>query len=777
MKRKLFILFVFLASAVGVKAQMAYAVLSEDGTTISFYYDNDKDLKEYAFYLDDGSGYPEWQKNGNSYNYYNDFTRYIESAIFDPSFAEARPTSTNHWFDGMELLKTIEGIEYLNTENVTDMSGMFARCYSLTSLDLSNFDTENVTDMSEMFHGCNVESLDLSNFDTRNVTDMSEMFYGCNVESLDLSSFDTRNVTDMSGMFAWCWLTYLDLSSFDTRNVTDMSEMFSYCENLTSLDLSNFDTRNVTNMSKMFYCIDTGYIGGITSSLTFLNLSNFDTTNVTDMSGMFAGCYLLTCLDLSSFDTRNVTDMNEMFYYCTGLTSLDLSNFDTKNVTDMSYMFHYCTELTSLDLSNFDTKNVTDMSEMFSGCTGLTSLDLSNFDTKNVTDMSYMFDGCFLLTCLDLSNFDTRNVTDMSYMFSYCEELTTLDLSNFDTRNVTDMSYMFSYCEELTSLDLSNFDTKNVTDMSYMFDGCHKLLSLDLSNFDTTNVTNMSEMFSGCGKLISLDLSNFDTRNVHWFNLSYLPSLTSLRISSSLGNYFNNNSFYGIGSETSPCLINQPDGFDFGVDTSGDYFVWNNGYFTLKDKSSDIINVTTDFGYITYCSDRTLDFTNVEGIKAYAVVDYDGNVTKLSRMSIVPFGTGMLLKADAGVYEVPHATGNKYVMNMLIGEVKSTWLSPWEGNKTNFVLANGYNGLGFYTLWESGYLAAHRAYLQVPSKSIDYGAKFIRIEFDDETTAIGDVTTQEENAQYYDLQGVRHQGKPTKQGIYIQNGKKVVVKD
>ena len=647
MKRKLFILFVFLASAVGVKAQMAYAVLSEDGTTISFYYDNDKDLKEYAFYLDDGSGYPEWQKNGNSYNYYNDFTRYIESAIFDPSFAEARPTSTNHWFDGMELLKTIEGIEYLNTENVTDMSGMFARCYSLTSLDLSNFDTENVTDMSEMFHGCNVESLDLSNFDTRNVTDMSEMFYGCNVESLDLSSFDTRNVTDMSGMFAWCWLTYLDLSSFDTRNVTDMSEMFSYCENLTSLDLSNFDTRNVTNMSKMFYCIDTGYIGGITSSLTFLNLSNFDTTNVTDMSGMFAGCYLLTCLDLSSFDTRNVTDMNEMFYYCTGLTSLDLSNFDTKNVTDMSYMF----------------------------------------------------------------------------------------------------------------------------------DGCHKLLSLDLSNFDTTNVTNMSEMFSGCGKLISLDLSNFDTRNVHWFNLSYLPSLTSLRISSSLGNYFNNNSFYGIGSETSPCLINQPDGFDFGVDTSGDYFVWNNGYFTLKDKSSDIINVTTDFGYITYCSDRTLDFTNVEGIKAYAVVDYDGNVTKLSRMSIVPFGTGMLLKADAGVYEVPHATGNKYVMNMLIGEVKSTWLSPWEGNKTNFVLANGYNGLGFYTLWESGYLAAHRAYLQVPSKSIDYGAKFIRIEFDDETTAIGDVTTQEENAQYYDLQGVRHQGKPTKQGIYIQNGKKVVVKD
>ena len=699
MKRKLFILFVFLTSAVGVKAQMAYAVLSEDGTTISFYYDNDKDLKEYAFYLDDGSGYPEWQKNGNSYNYYNDFTRYIESAIFDPSFAEARPTSTNHWFDGMELLKTIEGIEYLNTENVTDMSGMFARCYSLTSLDLSNFDTENVTDMSEMFHGCNVESLDLSNFDTRNVTDMSEMFYGCNVESLDLSSFDTRNVTDMSGMFAWCWLTYLDLSSFDTRNVTDMSEMFSYCENLTSLDLSNFDTRNVTNMSKMFYCIDTGYIGGITSSLTFLNLSNFDTTNVTDMSGMFAGCYLLTCLDLSSFDTRNVTDMNEMFYYCTGLTSLDLSNFDT----------------------------------------------------KNVTDMSYMFDGCFLLTCLDLSNFDTRNVTDMSYMFSYCEEL--------------------------TSLDLSNFDTKNVTDMSYMFDGCHKLLSLDLSNFDTTNVTNMSEMFSGCGKLISLDLSNFDTRNVHWFNLSYLPSLTSLRISSSLGNYFNNNSFYGIGSETSPCLINQPDGFDFGVDTSGDYFVWNNGYFTLKDKSSDIINVTTDFGYITYCSDRNLDFTNVEGIKAYAVVDYDGNVTKLSRMSIVPFGTGMLLEADAGVYEVPHATGNKYVMNMLIGEVKSTWLSPWEGNKTNFVLANGYNGLGFYTLWESGYLAAHRAYLQVPSKSIDYGAKFIRIEFDDETTAIGDVTTQEENAQYYDLQGVRHQGKPTKQGIYIQNGKKVVVKD
>ena len=47
---------------------------------------------------------------------------------FEPSFAEARPTSTSMWFSGMNNLESIKGIIYLNTSEVENMSGMFSNC-------------------------------------------------------------------------------------------------------------------------------------------------------------------------------------------------------------------------------------------------------------------------------------------------------------------------------------------------------------------------------------------------------------------------------------------------------------------------------------------------------------------------------------------------------------------------------------------------------------------------------------------------------------------------
>ena len=219
-------------------------------------------------------------------------------------------------------------------------------------------------------------------------------------------------------------------------------------------------------------------------------------------------------------------------------------------------MFTNCNKLTSLDISNFDTQNVTNMGGMFMFCSGLTSLDLSNFDTKNVTGMTFMFYECSGLTSLDLSNFDTQNVTKMGIMFYECSGLTSLNVGNFDTKNVTDMGGMFQNCSGLTSLDISNFDTQNVTNMNSMFSGCNGLAILDLSNFDMTNVTSSSNMLRDCS------------------------ALKSLYISASMENIASN-ACEGVGTETNPCYINVPDGFNFGVDTSGDYFVWKGGNFTL----------------------------------------------------------------------------------------------------------------------------------------------------------------------------------------------------
>ena len=62
------------------------------------------------------------------------------------------------------MLTSIEGIENLNTSEVTDMSDMFHNCSRLTSLNLSSFNTSKVTHMIAMFRYCpGLKSLDLTN--------------------------------------------------------------------------------------------------------------------------------------------------------------------------------------------------------------------------------------------------------------------------------------------------------------------------------------------------------------------------------------------------------------------------------------------------------------------------------------------------------------------------------------------------------------------------------------------------------------------------------------
>ena len=105
----------------------------------------------------------------------------IKKVVFDASFANARPTSCCRWFADCFYLTEIDGIENLNTQNVTDMREMFVCCYALTSLDVSNFNTQNVEDMSSMFSGCStLQTIFASDkFVTDQVFGGSDMFSGC----------------------------------------------------------------------------------------------------------------------------------------------------------------------------------------------------------------------------------------------------------------------------------------------------------------------------------------------------------------------------------------------------------------------------------------------------------------------------------------------------------------------------------------------------------------------------------------------------------------------
>ena len=282
-----------------------------------------------AFALNTGQNNPGWNSVQN-----------CTTVVFDKSFKDVRPTSCYKWFEGLWRLTTIEGIENLNTEEVTNMRHMFSGCKGLTSLDLSSFNTAKVTNMSYMFYGCSgLTSLDVSKFNTAEVTRMDDMFSGCKgLTSLDVSKFNTAEVTRMDDMFFGCsGLTSLDVSKFNTAKVTNMSSMFSVCSGLRSLDLSSFNTAKVTNMGAMFFGC---------SKLTSLDVSSFNTDKVKSMSFMFQDCSGLTSLNLSSFNTAKVTRMGSMFNGCSRLTTIYVSDgFTTDNVGSSFYMFYNCTSL------------------------------------------------------------------------------------------------------------------------------------------------------------------------------------------------------------------------------------------------------------------------------------------------------------------------------------------------------------------------------------------------------------------------------------------------
>lgn len=257
----MFIALVAMFMGTKVMAQEAYAVLSDDSKTLTFYYDNLRNtmqrvgIKKYD--LNEGYDVPGWISDN----------RYIEKVVFDESFKDARPTSTYSWFYGLASLVSFEGWGNLNTSEVTNMSQMFQNCSNLTSVILSGFDTKNVTDMSHLFFGCSsLNSVDLSGFDTQNVTTTARMFLDCSsLTSIKLNGLNTSNVESTSFMFSGCkGLTSLDLSSFNTTNVRYMNSMFNACDKLKTIIVGvNWTTDNVPVTSSLYmFSGCTSLVGG-----------------------------------------------------------------------------------------------------------------------------------------------------------------------------------------------------------------------------------------------------------------------------------------------------------------------------------------------------------------------------------------------------------------------------------------------------------------------------------------------------------------------------------
>ena len=280
-------------------------------------------------------------------------------------------------------------------------------------------------------------------------------------------------------------------------------------------------------------------------------------------------------------------------------------------------------------------------------------------------------------------------------------------------------------------------------------------------------------------------------------------NLTSIEIPASVTN-IGNYAFYGCTSLTSiTSLIPAEDLFS--IDSSVFDNVDKNActlyvpcgakeIYAATEGWEDFVNIEepgvtitiNQYGNATYCSEYALDFSNVDGLKAYAATGYNKvtQVVTLTRVQTAHEGTGLFLTGEPGEYIVPVIEySNDYTLNLLVGTLEQTTVNSTDGAMSNykFTILPGDEAPMFYPFEDNTPFSAGKAYLQIPTAWLPSTAqRSLSIRFDDgKTTDIDELFDEVKgengklNGVCYDMQG-RVVENPTS-GIYIIDGKKVVI--
>lgn len=181
----------------------------------------------------------------------------------------------------------------------------------------------------------------------------------------------------------------------------------------------------------------------------------------------------------------------------------------------------------------------------------------------------------------------------------------------------------------------------------------------------------------------------------------------------------------------------------------------------------------------TYCSEHALDFTNIEGAKAYIASGFSPStgVVLLTKVDKVPARVGFMVIGKEGKYEVPYCETDFTYANLLVGTMSQTTVASTADGKTNYVLSKGSDGVMFY-LANNAMVPAKKAYLSIPSTIVDEThVKAVRLAFEDDMTTniirVEDMTKKTTD-KVYGLNGRCKMGLSS--GINIVNGKKIYVK-
>ncbi len=183
-------------------------------------------------------------------------------------------------------------------------------------------------------------------------------------------------------------------------------------------------------------------------------------------------------------------------------------------------------------------------------------------------------------------------------------------------------------------------------------------------------------------------------------------------------------------------------------------------------------------GLATFCSEYGVDFSSASNVAAYKAV-VSGTTVNLTKVTSAAAGEGVLLRSVGGgatSETLPVlATATKAEDNAFVGTLSDINVSEDDGTKINYVLSKEGDEVGFYKAAVAGTkVGAGKAYLPVAKSAAAKGLTFV---YSDDATGISEIATdvnRTADGAIYSLSGV-HVQNPSK-GLYIMNGKKVIVK-
>lgn len=471
---------------------------------------------------------------------------------------------------------------------------------------------------------------------------------------------------------------------------------------------------------------------------------------------------------------------NYVFEGCTSLSNVTLNEGCT---TLGDHVFKDC-PLTSFTFPS----TLSSIREYAFEGSGLTSADLSK------TKIEYLPNGCFY-NCAQLkdvklpSNLTTPNsgtwveADDAKYGKQAFQQtaIESIDLTN--TKLISLGDYMFAYCKNLKTVKLPS-TLKNIWN--------HAFYNSTLSSITLPPSLQTIDKWAFQYAQLANVVIPTSTRHIGDGAFEYNDKLETVVINGSAC-YLAVSAFANCTALTDVYITsdNEPVagryGFPFDnnpkVHVMKDYVETFSGLRTSEDKNpcntthfdSDL-SIKLNKEWTTFTSAYNLDFSNVDGLTAYAAnYDETKDAVALTQVNKAPANTGLILKGEADkTYKLAILKSNEFGLelvtyNQLVDCVDAVWSSK---RNNDYFLHNG----EFVKSTNDGWALPGKSFLSIKGGRTNKSESPLRVYVDNTATAINGITNNPvvKDDAYYNLQGVKVQ-RP-QHGVFIHNGKKVVLK-